>query len=75
MAYRRRSRYTPSRSRSSRRSARNSGRVRMARAPSRGRRSGNTLRIELVQPGMNAVARPFNLSANAPAEKPKGSRF
>ena len=75
MAYRRRARYTPSRSRISRRSARTPGRVRMARSSSRGRRSSNTLRIELVQPGMNAVARPFNLSANAPAERPKGSKF
>ena len=75
MAYRRRARATSSRTRVSRRPARNTGRVRMARAPSRGRRSSNTLRIELVQPGSNAVARPFNLSANAPADRPKGSKF
>lgn len=75
MAYRRKARSTSSRTRVRRSSARGPGRVRMARPARRGASRANTLRIELVQPGANAVARPFSLAQNAPAERPKGSKF
>ena len=75
MAYRRKARRPartarPARSRSGYRSG-----ARVSRSRVRSARGGGTIRIELVQPGANAVARPFNMSTNAPADKPKGSKF